>query len=304
MKLSNWLFKQPLKFAALTFAFSMVVVFFYGGFFILRNESIRTIPLMIIIFITAILCGIKMIKSLPKTNLAQQTFTAIHNAQTILYSLGIFLSSVVFIGHIQQTLLKLLYSQEKSTLTTFIILSLLTIFFLYLFGLYTANIYAKFRRIRSFDIPAYKIILSMPFGFSALWAPGYILPDDNKTSSTEITAPKWYKNFNKKILSSKTNCILSFILISIGTGIFFNFGLTLLTIIFALFFGTWALQVGAKKFIKTINGTYTNIMIAINIILIILLFVFSAQTPMIAPDIQVNITETTTATTITPGTNE
>lgn len=293
MKLSNWLYKQPLKFAGLTFILSTIATFFYGGFFILRGIPMNPMPLMILIFTIFILCIINLIKKLPNSNLDQQSFIAIHNAQTILYFIGIFLTSVIFIKHAEQNIMNILL-QSQPTFLSFFYLSLLTLFFLYLFGLYIANLYAKFRRIRSFGIPTYKIILSMPFGFSALWTPSYILSNTTDTKSTKKINPKWYKKFNNWILSNKTNCIISFILITIFSELIFNFNKMLLTLTFALIFGIWALQVGIKKFTKNINGAYTNMAIISNIILIIVISIFSlsSPTPTITPDTEITITET------------
>ena len=73
----------------------------------------------------------------------------------------------------------------------------------------------------------------------------------------------------------------------------FNFNKTLLTLMYSLIFGIWLVQIGVKKFTKQINNAYANMAIISNILLIIILLTIKISTPTIAPDVHVNIIETT-----------
>lgn len=293
LRLSDWLFWRPLKFSGLTFALTTIAMFLYTIFLTSLGVTISPLPLILIVLCVCIYCTTKLIKKLPQTNMNQVSFIAIHNAQTILYCIYLIISYTILINYTQTNINNLLYSQSAPTPLTSISLILLTLFFLSMFGLLISNIYAKFRRIRAMGIPAYKIILSMPFGFSALWLSGYILPEKDNKKHTENIKTKWYQNFTKWIISNQANTVLSFILITICSGLLFNFNKTLITILFCLIFGIWVFQIGAKKFTKQISKGYTNMAIISNILLITTLLAIYISAPRIAPDVQINIIETT-----------
>lgn len=293
--LSTWTLWQPLKFSCLFFGLTCILMFLYSIFCAVFGTLLSPIMLTIITSFSFIFCLYKLIKKLPKHNMDRTSFIMIHNAQTILYFTGTILSAFVFFEYASQNINNILFAQSNISIISLIFLTIFSIFLLTLIGLRISNIYAKFRRIRSFKIPTYKIFLTMPFGFSALWIPGYILAPTNQEKTNTKTQLKWYKKFTKWATSTLSNCIISFILISICLDLFFNFNSTLLLTTFALVFGIWALQIGAQKFTEKITGAYTNFAIIANIVLLVAtIFIFSQATNSVAPDTQITITETIT----------
>ena len=144
-------------------------------------------------------------------------------------------------------------------------------------------------------IPTWKIILSVPFGFSALWTPGYILEaNTTKTPGQQISC-SWYTRLQNWILSNQTNINISYIVVIFISSLFFGSYSALLTFCLAIIFGIWAIQVGAKKFIKNIGGTYATTAIIINIALIT---VFTCFSLFVSPTSEIT---TTGATTLTQG---
>lgn len=293
LRLSDWLFWRPLKFSASIFILTTIATFLYTGFFVLLGTNISLIPLILIMTCIFIYCTAKLIKKLPQSDMNQTSFIAIHNAQTILYCIYLLISYTILINYIQSSINNLLFLQHAPTLFTSVLLTFFMLFFLSMLGLLISNLYAKYRRIRAIGIPTHKIILSIPFGFSALWLAGYILPEKDNKKQIKNIKTKWYQNFTSWIVSNQTNTILSFILITICSGLLFNFNKTLITLMYSLIFGIWLIQIGVKKFTKQINNAYANMAIISNILLIIILLTIKISTPTIAPDVHVNIIETT-----------
>lgn len=292
-KLSNWLIWEPLKFAGMLFIYSCIIIFLYGALCTILQKPISfptTAFLSILVFIYS---TIKLIKRLPRHKMDRTSFVMIQNAQSILYFGVTLLSLFLFTNYGQIYLSKMIYTQHTTAFWPYAFLTFLSIITLSIIGLKISNLYAKFLRIRSFGIPTYKIFLTMPFGFSALWIPGYILPSNPKEQQSHITQIKWYNRFTKWTVNNLGNCITAFILICICPGLFTNFNATLLQIMLALIFGIWAIQLGVKKFITKINGGYLTFAIITNIILLIgTLFVFTLGATYTAPNVEINITET------------
>lgn len=299
LKLSKWVFWQPLKFSALLFLTVSILTFLYSGFFALRGTSAPMIPFTILLIFVLIYCIARLIKKLPSSEMDRTSFIAIHNAQKTVYFFCILLSSIFFIDNTRELITSLLFMQTAPSPSTMILLTILTIFFLYTLGLAFSNLYAEFRRIKKLGIPTYKIILSIPFGFSALWIPGYFIADNDAKKTLPRIQTKWYQNFTKWVISNAKNCIISFIVINIIFTLIFNINAALLTTSFALLFGIWLQQVGQKKFTQNIHRAYTNMAIITNIAIILAVVLFSLIAPEVAPDAQINITET--ATTLTQG---
>lgn len=293
-KISNWLIWQPLKFAGTLFVTSCIIIFLYSALCTIFQKPISIPTAIALSALVFIYCTVKLIQRLPKHKMDRTSFVMIQNAQTILYFVGTLLSLVLFINYGQEYITETLYAQHRTTLWSYAFLILLSTIALSIIGLKISNLYAKFLRIRSLGIPTYKIFLTMPFGFSALWIPGYILPSASKEQQSYTTKIKWYNKFTKWTVRNLGNCITAFILICICPGLFTNLNATLLQIMLALIFGIWAMQIGAKKFTTKINGGYTTFAIIANIILLIgTIFIFTLGATHSAPDVEINITETT-----------
>ena len=239
------------------------------------------------------ICSIALqINSLPRAKMDQLSFISIHNTQTVLLS-GLFITSSYLLARYAQQIMFYLFMLETRLSATFIItLTASLLFYLYLLGLAIANIYAKFRRIREFNVPTWKIICSMPFGFAALWTPGYII----KSTATKATAftpkSKWMQRATNWICLRPANTIATFIAITTLSGFFFGFNAVLLTFSLTLIFGIWALQRGTKSFIQDMPRKYATASVIFNVALLAITIIYFAIPHTSDQDVQITISDT------------
>ena len=275
-KLSKWLLMAPLKFAFLNCAITTAIFLIIGLFS--PNQDIAY-HLMTTGFITSSIVSATLIfKGIGKDNLSQQDFISIHNFQTIISTAVFIISSFLITGYITRFLM---HSQTSAIITIVLLLAIA----LYQLGLALCNIYAKFRRIRAFNVPTWKIIFSMPFGFSSLWTAGYLI--DTKDKDT-INTP----SITKCILAKKSNIILSFIFITTVSGFFFGLYYILLTFIYAIGIGLWTLYRGKKDLVQNMPTRFSTIAIIANISIIIILSLTATLAPKAMPDAQITISDT------------
>ncbi|MBE6457418.1 MAG: hypothetical protein E7011_01225 [Alphaproteobacteria bacterium] len=286
-KLSTWLLWAPLRFALLTFIASFATVFIFSliaNFTNWISDQTFMTCIFAILQITFITTIIITIKKLPRDITTQQSFIAVHTAQSgILY----IISAIQFYIFSQYSadIFSALFSPNR-----FAPLLILSLFSLYIFGIFITNIYAKYCRIRSLNIPMWKIVLTVPFGFSALWVPGYFLdaPANKHTSQSPNTR---YNKLVQWISARPTHTAAAFIILTLLSCLCFSFRFVLLTCIMALIFGIWLIQVGTKQFIKQMPKTYTNIAIILNITIILTTLIFNTVLPQTTPDIQINMSD-------------
>ena len=293
-KFSTWTLWSPLKFATMAFCLIISITAIYSliAGAIYTPATTPQTPLTILFLIGFIAATTFQIKSLPRDKMDRTSFMCIHNTQTILLSSLFIISSYLIARNAQRIIFYLLTFQNQSSGTLVIIFIATLLFYLYLLGLLFANIYAKFCRIRDLNIPTWKIICSMPFGFAALWTPGYIIKTSSQKKPTFTPKSKWLNGITNWMTSHSTNTIATFIAITLISGFVMGFNSVLLTFSLALIFGIWALQSGTKTFIKNISGKYATMAIVINLILIIITGVFYVFVPDTDQNVHITITET------------
>lgn len=286
-QLHTWILRAPLKFAIYTFCAFLTVGLLYTLIIgtIYAHAPLPIQPLLYITFITLIFFTYKLYKHLPPTPPDQISFVATHNAQMTITSIAFFLISILLFQNADILALKLSSGTYILTVATSCIICL------YLIGIIFSNIFLKFMRIQTFKIPTWKIILSMPFGFAALWTPGYILKTKQSETNTFIIKSNWYKRLTHQILSHQSTTIAVYALITTLSGFIFGIRSVLLTFILALIFGIWTISVGTEKFIKEAPKKYSTFAIIINMIVIIVISL-GAQLSQHRPTI-INISETT-----------
>ena len=293
-KLSTWLFWAPLRFATTTFlavTLTGILYIMISGF-IFPSTPIPQLPLGILTTLIILYCIYLTGRKLSHDKLDQASFVMTHNAQTVLGASLFMISSYMIIRNINEIAFKLMLLEGQSTTLFILTMTLSTILLLYIPGILIANFFAKFRRIQSFDIPTWKIICSLPFGFSALWIPGYMLNNTAKSARQISTKASWYKKLTDTVLSNPTNTIMTFIPVTLMSGFLFGLYGILLALTFSLIFGIWMIKVGQKKFIKNIGGLYASISVIVNLVLIITtICIFRFTTPP-TQSIQINISET------------
>lgn len=279
-KLSTWLLWAPIKFALISFFATTIIAFVYSliAGYVSPDAPTSTTPLMILVTVAIILCIAYSVHSLPRIKMDRPSFIAIHNAQTLIMTTLFVFLSYLLIRNAQKLMLQLFVLETQSSLTFFFTIVALALSLLYITGISVANAYAKYQRIRAMGIPMWKVIFSIPFGFSALWTPGYILETNTPKTPAQQIPSSWYARLQNWILCRPTNTISSYVIITLLSGFFFGFNSVLLTFCLALIFGIWALQIGAKQFTKNIGGTYATTAVIINIALILVFACFALFT--------------------------
>ncbi len=293
-RLAQWLLWPQLKFAILSFICFILIGLTYGliaGAIYGANPS-PAAPLSILLFIGFISCLGWLIRRLPRTQLGQESFIAINNAQMFVISVAFILSSIFIVRHMQQILFQLMMPTNMVSTSFLILASLSGIFYLYLLGIVFTNIYVKFIRAYEMGIPAWKIIFSMPFGFSALWTAGYMLNTPTIKKSDALACPQWYKKITKQIITRPINTIIAFVAITLLSGFFYGFSAVLLTYSFALIFGIWVINVGRANFTKNISKKYSTYAVIVNILIILSLLTFGLLYPNNTQNVQIEISDT------------
>lgn len=292
-KLSTWILWAPIKFSIITFICLTIVGLLYTFITakIYAPAPIPTQPIIWLCTITFIGCIALMFYKLPRINFDRASFVATHNSQMLITSIFFILLTYIVINNATEIVLQLILLETKSQPTFVLLISAIAIFILYIFGILFSNIYAKIRRIQALNIPTWKIVCSMPFGFSALWTPGYILNTNDKTNNISIKL-NWYKKLTNKIIAHQSIAIATFSIVTILTCFIYGLNSTLLTFTLALIFGIWTLNTGTKKFLNNIGGKYANWAIIINIVLIITFSLFYRITNNLQKQQQININST------------
>lgn len=263
----SWILWQPLKFAVISFVL-MVIAGIISTLIANTEETAKIITtiLLLISFISAIAI---MFWRMPRDNIDRRSFVALTNTQVILASILFFISIILATSYYDWIILKMMWLNAHSNTYFSIIMSIIGLYFMYICGLFLSSLYTKYRRCRAMGIAPWKIICSMPFGFSMLWAPGYILPDNHTPNYVVPIRAKWYEKFTNWITSHTIITCLSFIIMVGVSQFFFGYKSVLLTLILTTIFAIWLGIVGDKNFRRSISGKYANFAIIINAVLLV-----------------------------------
>lgn len=292
--LMSWILWRPLKFALTLLGLGIAVMIPYeivsatiGGATAMWTLGILSIAA--IVFATYLL-----FHRLPHDNLDRYSFVALENAQAYVLALAVFVAMLA-IMQAQSFLISLAMMGTAGNVIFVMLAAVMFVAYAYLVGLSLANVYAKFRRGRAMNIPTWKIICSIPFGFNLIWIPGYILPDEKapKTPVIPIHA-SWYKKLTNWIVSRPSRTILAFAILTLFTGFMFGIQTIFWTCAAILLFAIWASGVGAKRFCKNIGGAYATVAVVLNIIMILAISVITyRQISQISENVTITVTDTT-----------
>lgn len=279
-KMSSWIFWEPLKFAFISFAMMTAVALLYGmvSSLILNGAIAPRFPLVVLLTITFACAAILMVRRLPRENLDRRSFVAVHNAQTFLVSLLFTVSTFLIVSNSQRIMLRMMWMEVNSNISFLIIMIAAGLFYLYLAGVFIANIYAKFRRCRELGISGGRVLCTLPFGFPLLWIPGYLLPDKASRNPALPLKAKWYARLTDAIMATPILTAFVFVALVLFSGFFFGFNSILLTFALAIIFAVWARVSGTEKFRKNIGGAYTSFAIAANIVVLVSVILVSTMT--------------------------
>lgn len=292
--LMSWILWRPLKFALTLLGLGIAVMIPYeivsatiGGATAL--VTLGGLSIAAIVFATYLL-----FHRLPHDNLDRYSFVALENAQAYVLALAVFVAMLA-IMQAQSFLISLAMMGTAGNVIFVLLAAVMFVAYAYLVGLSLANVYAKFRRGRAMNIPTWKIICSIPFGFNLIWIPGYILPDEKapKTPVIPIHA-SWYKKLTNWIVSRPSRTILAFAILTLFTGFMFGIQTIFWTCAAILLFAIWVSVVGAKHFCKNIGGTYATVAVVLNIIMILAISVITyRQISQISENVTITVTDTT-----------
>ncbi|MCL1902163.1 MAG: hypothetical protein FWG18_00870, partial [Alphaproteobacteria bacterium] len=221
-----WLWKMPLKFTALSVG--ILVGFFLIlaliGFIITLakgpeaaydigfSASLISVP-MILLFLAACVFAIyKCVKWLPNTSLDRTGYVAIDTGASIIQ---IFLFALPFIiGFAGYTGLMafIVYLGMQNNPLFIVAYAAVILLGLYLIGVIISSTVATFRRGQSMNIPRWKLLASIPFGLSAIFFPGFFLPEAKKPAPALMPKTKWFGAFINWIVARPANAIIVFAL--------------------------------------------------------------------------------------------
>ncbi len=290
--LLSWILWQPLKFALILLCLGFAVMIPYE-ICILTLGPVAAQWTLGVLSVAAIAYSLYFLfRRLPCANLDQHSFIALENAQAFVLAMAVFVAA--FAGMQAQRFLFTLAMMGTAGNVIFVALAaVLFVFYMYLIGLSLANVYAKFRRARAMNIPTWKIICSIPFGFNLVWIPGYIMPDAKRTTPVIPIHAEWYENLTRWIASRVSYTVLAFVIITLFSGFMFGTQTMLMSGIALLVFIMWAYLAGMTKFRNNIGGLYSTFAVLINIVLIVTLGWMIARAPISVPEnMQINISDT------------
>jgi len=260
--LSSWLISRPIMFTLIAF-FSMTIASVLAG--LIGGNAATTIgyTLVAIAFLGSIGW---LVRKLPAGNLNRHQFVAINNAQTVITSVAFIASTLIIAYNAPKIMLHLLWMESHSSVLFMIMILSLALFYLYLFGVFIGNLYAKYRRVRTMGVGVWKTLATAPFGFCMLWIPGYLM-DDTKKATTPTGG--WYDRLTRWTMARPVRSAAILVLLVVMSGFTFGFPAIILTLTLGALFAAWSAIVGPDTLRKNLNGAYASVAIVINIIALI-----------------------------------
>jgi hypothetical protein len=299
-RLSSWFFKEPAKFALLSFVLmtcALLVYMLIAGLVAGENAVLPLWPPLVMMTAMLAFSVYKLVGWLPKDNLDRKSFVAIDSGQVFIYYVFLVLSSFSILGNTREVTLAATMLMFSSSFWFFAVAIIAAIVSLYFFGLLVGNIYAAYRRALAMGVPKIKALLAMPFASVMFWFPGYLLPDDSKAKPAVEIRAKWYSNLVDWIVSKPINALAVFALTLVFSALFMDFFKICFSLLLGSVFLAWILISGVKGFKKNIGGAYSTVAGALNAAIIIICVCFAAfifsnqQQPHHGQDMGIRITE-------------
>lgn len=261
-QLKQWLLNKPFIFSLMFFGLASVLGLLFSVVqTLLHFETLA--PIYFIFGFSFIFSTYYMIKKLPHDTMCRSDFIAITNGTSIISILSSIAAISVFglYGHIFQRKMMTLYLLHPVLFG--IIFLAITLFSLYILGVAISGLYAKYQRARTMGISPWKIILSMPFSFLMIWAPGYLIEDKNKKTNLIIKS-KWYARFNNWVISNFSNMLFVFLFLLLAKSVIAGFPTLMLTLALLVIYTLWYVK-HKSDFVKNINNGYALTSVGINL---------------------------------------
>ena len=278
--LASWFFKQPAKFALLSFCAMLGIMAAYSlikAAFSTLTYSVSTVTGLLVISIVFSIC--MLIKWLPNDNLDRRSFVAVDNGLTIIYFIAIILSTIFIATNQQLLIFYIFWLQNYSVILFLVAATAIALIYLYVLGLMIANLYSTYRRALGMGVPKWKAILSLPFTFSLFWLPGYLLPDAPKTKQVIEIKSKWYSAFTNWVVAKPINAVLVFLATLVISALLMDIYTPCMMVVAALVFAVWVWIVGGAKLRKSIGGAFASFVMGLNIALVIAAIAYVAFAP-------------------------
>ncbi len=265
--LKQWLVSTPIFFALTSFLFAVTLSVLAG---LLMPKSETTLSIIgITMIVTTLISAILAIRKIPTRKMDRPGIVTIFNTKMILLAITAISSLIMALNLMPlQMWLFSLMQHPTGIVIGFLLAVCLVLLSLYILGVTIMGIWACFLRARTMNIPLWKIICSIPFGFDMLWVPGYFIPTKPNKKPIVTTNAKWISNLTNWTIIRSSNAGFLFTALIIGTGIFNGLATTLLSLSVLLLFAIWIMQMGDKKFEKNIGNTYATTAVIINIAII------------------------------------
>ena len=284
-KLISWVLWKPLQFSALFVALTIACST------ILFGTNIRALQIATPI-ITVILGILLLVRMLPST-------TYINRRSFILTTNTIWIISTLAIAIIAPIIAK--YNAPDTPIATNWFLPTLELIAMVMLGVYALGltivaIYLTYRRLRTLNIPFWKIVLAYPIGVSALTAMAYILDTGDKNSPCIESNSKTLNKLTDWTMARPRNAIILYTFAFLATSMFTSgFIALLLNLTAILIMALTVVNVGQKNFIKDMGGKYATVCVIMNLVVIIATSLFFTLVPAITDQVTININDTVPA---------
>lgn len=284
-KLISWVLWKPLQFSALFVALAIACST------ILFGTNIHALQIATPI-ITVILGILLLVRMLPST-------TYINRRSFILTTNTIWIISTLAIAIIAPIIAK--YNAPDTPIATNWFLPTLELIAMVMLGIYALGltvtaIYLTYRRLRTLNIPFWKIVLAYPIGVSALTAMAYILDTNDKNSPCIESNSKTLNKLTDWTMARPRNAIILYTFVFLATSMFTSgFIALLLNLTAILIMALTVVSVGQKNFIKDMGGKYATVCVVMNLVVIIATSLFFTLVPAITDPVTININDTVPA---------
>lgn len=282
LSLLSWVLWYPLKFAVISFILMTIA-------FAILSPGASNTALTLWLIGAVIVSAIITLYPMPRENIDRRSFTALNNLQMIILSTALMAMMILITAYQNEIVVRLWWLTTHFDLYAALLAILAALAFLYLFGIFITNVYAKYGRCREMGLSRWKIICSMPFGFGLMWIPGYLLKDEEKSNPAISVHSRWYTKVNNWLTSNYFKSGLTLIVLTIYSGFFYGVNSALLTLASIVVFALWFKTVGLSDFRQQQNKVYSYIAIAVNIIVIVIAALYFVQS--MTTDITVNIND-------------
>lgn len=204
--LMTWLLSAPLTFGVLSMILMIVAAFLYALISGWITGGVNPGGMLISIGVGFAFAVVAQIRMLEHEKLNRRQFISINTAQTFIICTAFLAASLFVVLNANAIMAHIWRIQVYHDTTAMFWGVIVSVFYMYLAGMFVASVYAKYLRARAMNVAPWKIIFSIPFGLSMLWCAGYTIDDDVRRNATDTQIrPKWYATIVNRIAATPLN---------------------------------------------------------------------------------------------------